>query len=77
LSGVGGRYEIVVAGSLGPMLRSLLDDLDIEDPPVLTRLHLRDADDEELLRVIAALVHGGRQLDLVRVVAADPGRLTR
>jgi hypothetical protein len=56
------------------MLRSLLADLDIEAQPVLTRLHLRDANDAELLRVITGLVHGDRQLELVRVVAGDPER---
>lgn len=77
MTGPGGRHEFVVAGSLGPMLRSLLADLDIEHRPVLTRLHLRDANDAELLRVIAGLVHGDRQLELVRVVAGDPGKVTR
>jgi hypothetical protein len=77
LTGSGGRYEFVVSGSIGPVLRSLLADFDIEERPVLTRLHLRDANDAELLHVIAGLVHGDRQLELVRVVDGDPVRLTR
>jgi len=63
----GGRYELVVGGAFGPVLRSMLDDLDIEDRPGCTRMVLHDAKDADLLALLAIVVSDDRELEQILV----------
>lgn len=60
-------YEFVVAGTLGPITRSLLHDLEIVDLGVETWLRLTRTGDEELLSLLSSVITGDRQLERVLV----------
>jgi hypothetical protein len=62
-----GVYEFVVVGEIGPLLRSMLIDMSIEDRPVQTCLRFTTDDDAELLPVLAAATNRERQLERIRV----------
>ena len=61
----GGLYEFVVAGAFGPMLRSILIDLDVQDQPAETRLFLTKADDATLFAVLAKILTEDRVLESI------------
>jgi len=60
-------YEFVVAGTLGPITRSMLDGLEIVDLGVETWLRLTRAGDEELLSLLSSVITGDRELERVLV----------
>jgi hypothetical protein len=60
-----GVYEFVVAGSLGPVLRSMLADLEIEDRCGDIRLRLINVSDEQLLSLLAVLARADCELEHV------------
>lgn len=62
-----GFYEFVVVGELGPLLRSMLIDLSIEDRPVQTCLRFSAVDEEDLFPVLAAVLNQKRRLERLRV----------
>ncbi len=64
---MGGVYEFVVAGSFGPLLRSMLSDLDIDDRCSETRLRLTNAEDVELFSLLAVILDGDHELERVLV----------
>jgi len=57
----------VVAGTLGPITRSLLDGVEVVDLGVETWLRLTGAGDEELLSLLSAVITGDRELERVLV----------
>lgn len=62
-----GVYEFVVAGAFGPLLRSLLVDLDVVDRPAETRLFLTNADDRMLFALLGALVKHDRVVERILI----------
>jgi hypothetical protein len=60
---IDGTYEIVVAGQLGPLLRSMLTDLDIEDRPAQTCVHSDNADAALLFSLLAVMVNDEHPLE--------------
>ena len=60
-------YEFVVAGTLGPITRSLLDGVEVVDLGVETWLRLTGAGDEELLSLLSSVITGDRELERVLV----------
>ncbi len=63
----GGFYEFVVVGELGPLLRSMLIDMSIEDRPVQTCLRLTTIDDADLFAILTAVMTHEHQLERIRV----------
>jgi len=61
-----GFYEFVVVGELGPLLRSMLIDLSIEDRPVQTCLKLTNIVEADLFPVLAAVLNQDRRLERIR-----------
>ncbi len=62
-----GVYEFVVMGEVGPLLRSMLINLSIEDQPVQTCVRFTTDDDAALWPVLAAATNQERQLERIRV----------
>ena len=65
-------YEFVVNGRIGPNLRSMLADLEIEDRPAHTRLTLRHCDQSSLLCAIGGIAAGTGEIRTIRCGPADP-----
>ena len=65
-------YEFVVTGRIGPNLRSMLADLEIEDRPPHTRLTLRHCDQATLLCAIGGIAAGTGEIKTIRSGPADP-----
>ena len=63
-------FEFVVLGALGPHLRSMLADLDIDDRPSETVLFLRDSDESMLLLLLAKIAGDDREVQAIRCVTA-------
>ena len=63
-------FEFVVLGALGPQLRSMLADLDIDDRPSETVLFLRDSDESMLLSLLAKIAGDDREVQAIRCVTA-------
>jgi len=63
-------FEFVVLGALGPHLRSMLADLDIDDRPGETVLFLRDSDESALLSLLAKIAGDDREVRAIRCVTA-------
>ncbi len=63
-------FEFVVLGALGPHLRSMLADLDIDDRPSETVLFLRDSDESALLSLLAKIAAKDREVQAIRCVTA-------
>jgi hypothetical protein len=63
-------FEFVVLGALGPHLRSMLADLDIDDRPSETVLFLRDSDESVLLSLLARIAADDREVQAIRCVTA-------
>ena len=62
--------EFVVLGALGPHLRSMLADLDIDDRPSETVLLLRDSDESAMLALLAKIAADDREVQAIRCVPA-------
>ncbi len=62
-----GKYQLIVRGTFGPVLRSLFADLEIEDKSAQTELMMRAADDSVVLELLAGIVRDGRELEQLRV----------
>lgn len=63
--------EFVVLGALGPQLRSMLADLDIDERPGETVLLLQDCDESALLSLLAKIVaRDDREVQAIRCVTA-------
>ena len=63
-------FEFVVLGALGPLLRSMLADLDVDDRPGETVLFLRDSDESALLSLLAKIAGDDREVQAIRCVTA-------
>jgi len=63
-------FEFVVLGALGPHLRSMLADLEIDDRPSETVLFLRDSDESVLLALLAKIAGDDREVQAIRCVTA-------
>ncbi|HYN72909.1 MAG TPA: hypothetical protein VES60_10440 [Nakamurella sp.] len=63
-------FEFVVLGVLGPHLRSMLADLDIDDRPSETVLFLRDSDESVLLSLLARIAADDLEVQAIRCVTA-------
>lgn len=63
-------FEFVVLGALGPHLRSMLADLDIDDRPSETVLFLRDSDESVLLSLLARIAADDLEVQAIRCVTA-------
>jgi len=63
----GGLSEFVVAGASGPVLRSMLVDLDVRDRPAETRLLLPNAEAAELFAVLAAVVDDDHVIESILI----------
>jgi hypothetical protein len=59
-------YEFVIAGRIGPNLRSMLADLNIEDRPPNVRLTLRRCDQVTMLRAVAEIAAGTGEIENIR-----------
>ena len=63
-------FEFVVLGALGPHLRSMLADLDVDDRPGETVLFLQDSDESALLSLLAKIAGDDREVQAIRCVTA-------
>ena len=63
-------FEFVVLGALGPHLRSMLADLDVDDRPSETVLFLQDSDESALLSLLARIAADDREVETIRCVTA-------
>jgi len=61
-------FEFVVLGGLGPQLRSMLADLDIDERPGETVLLLQDSDESALLSLLAKIATDDREVQAIRCV---------
>ena len=61
-------FEFVVLGALGPQLRSMLADLDIDERPGETVLLLHDSDESALLSLLARIATDDREVQAIRCV---------
>lgn len=61
----GGVYEFVVAGAFGPLLRSMLVDLEVRDRHAETRLFLSHADQAQLFAVLSTVVNEDRVVESI------------
>ena len=61
-------FEFVVLGALGPQLRSMLADLDIDERPGETVLLLQDSDESALLSLLAKIATDNREVQAIRCV---------
>jgi hypothetical protein len=61
-------FEFVVLGALGPQLRSMLADLDIDERPGETVLLLQDSDESALLSLLAKISTDDREVQAIRCV---------
>jgi len=61
----GGVYEFVVAGAIGPLLRSMLVELEVRDRPAETWLFLSHADESKLFAVLTAVVNEDRVVESI------------
>lgn len=66
----GEMFEFVVAGVLGPHLRSMLADLHIDERPCETVLLLQDSDEASLLSLLAKITANDREVQAIRCVTA-------
>jgi hypothetical protein len=63
-------FEFVVLGALGPQLRSMLADLDIDERPGETVLLLQNCDEVALLSLLAKIATDDREVQAIRCVTA-------
>ena len=63
-------FEFVVLGALGPHLRSMLADPDVDDRPSETVLFLQDSDESALLSLLARIAADDREVETIRCVTA-------
>ena len=63
-------FEFVVLGALGPHLRSMLADLDVDDRPSETVLFLQDSDESAMLSLLAKIAGDDREVQAIRCVTA-------
>ena len=59
-------YEFVVAGALGPYLRSMLSELQVEERPRHDLLVLTDSDESSLLSLLARIAGDDREVQAMR-----------
>ena len=64
----GGCYEFVVAGALGPYLRSMLSELQVEERPRHDLLVLTDSDESSLLSLLVRIAGDDREVQAIRCV---------
>jgi len=64
-------FEFVVSGTLGPYLRSMLADLEIEHRPAESVIVLVDPDELSLLSLLAKVTGENREVQSIRRVAAS------
>ena len=63
--------EFVVLGRLGPYLRSMLADLEIEERPAESILVFREPDQISLLSQLATVIGQGREVQSIRCLAGS------
>jgi len=63
-------FEFVVLGALGPHLRSMLADLEVDDRPSETVLFLQNSDESALLSLLAKIAANDREVQAIRCVTA-------
>jgi|GEM_PF-1015594 hypothetical protein len=63
--------EFVVLGRLGPYLRSMLADLEIEERPAESVLVFREPDQISLLSQLATVIGQGREVQSIRCLTGS------